>query len=86
MQNGDVATGKYKLMVSQQKASLTHPNGNLRKEIVEYGRERTGKLLSEGKYHGIDDLLAELPYFIYSHYEELQNDWDRIDLEKELTV
>jgi len=81
---GDVATGKYKYVVSREKASLTHPDGKLRAEIVVYGREQAEKMVREGRYHGLEDLLGELPYFVYSHYKELQDAWDGIDLEEML--
>lgn len=79
--NGDVATGKYKYVVSTQKASLTHPDGKLREEIVVYGREYVKQLLRQKRYTGIEDILTGLPAFVYSHYKELQESWDRVSLE-----
>lgn len=74
--NGDVATGKYKYVVSTQKASLTHPDGKLREEIVVYGREYVKQLLRKKRYNGIKDILTGLPAFVYSHYRGLQESWD----------
>lgn len=82
--NGDVATGKYKYVVSTQKASLTHPDGKLREEIVVYGREYAEQLLRQKRYSGIEDILSGLPAFVYSHYQELQESWDNISLEDAL--
>ena len=82
--NGDVATGKYKYVVSTQKASLTHPDGKLREEIVVYGRIYTEQLLRQKRYNGIKDILTGLPAFVYSHYQELQESWDNISLEDTL--
>ena len=79
--NGDVATGKYKFVVSRQKATLTHPDGKLREEIVVYGREYVEQLLLQKRYHGIRDILTGLPAFVYSHYQELQESWDKVSLE-----
>lgn len=79
--NGDVATGKYKYVVSTQKASLTHPDGKLREEIVVYGREYAEQLLRQKRYNGIEDILSGLPAFVYSHYQELQESWDNISIE-----
>lgn len=82
--NGDVATGKYKYVVSTQNASLTHPDGKLRAEIVVYGRKYAGQLLRQKRYNGIEDILTGLPAFVYSHYQELQESWDNISLEEAL--
>lgn len=79
--NGDVATGKYKYVVSTQKATLTHPDGKFRKEIVAYGRNYVEQLLKENSYQGIKYILSGLPAFIYSHYRELQESWDAISLD-----
>ena len=78
--NGDVATGKYKYVVSQQRASFTHPDGKLREEIVVYGRNYVESLLLAQRYHGIDDILTGLPAFVYSHYKELEELWENIVL------
>ena len=77
---GDVATGKYKFVVSRQKATLTHPDGKLREEVVVYGREYVEKLWQQKRYNGIRDILTGLPAFVYSHYKELQESWDRVSL------
>ena len=82
--NGDVATGKYKYVVSTQKPSLTHPDGILREEIVVYGRKYTEQLLRQKRYNGIEDILTGLPAFVYTHYSELQESWGNISLEEAL--
>ena len=80
--NGDVATGKYKFVVSRQKATLTHPDGGLREKVVVYGRKYVEQLLQQKRYQGIKDILTGLPAFVYSHYKELQESWDRVSLEE----
>lgn len=82
--NGDVATGKYKYVVSTQKPSLTHPDGQLREKIVVYGRKYIEQLLRQKRYNGIEDILTGLPAFVYTHYSELQESWDNISLEDAL--
>lgn len=82
--NGDVTTGKYKYVVSTQKSSLTHPDGQLREEIVVYGRKYIEQLLRQKRYNGIEDILTGLPAFVYTHYSELQESWDNISLEDAL--
>lgn len=81
--NGDVATGKYKFVVSGQKATLTHPDGKLREEVVIYGRKYVEQLLQQKRYQGIKDILTGLPAFVYSHYQELQESWDNLNMEDE---
>lgn len=80
--NGDVATGKYKFVVSRQKVTLTHPDGELREKVVVYGRKYVEQLLQQKRYQGIKDILTGLPAFVYSHYKELQESWDRVSLEE----
>lgn len=82
--NGDMATGKYKYVVSAQKATITHPDGKFRKEIVEYGRKYVEQLLEENRFYGIKYILNGLPTFVYSHYKELQESWDNITLDETL--
>lgn len=77
----DVATGKYKYVLRQLSASMTHPNGKLRAAIVEFGRDYAGKLKQEQKLNDIKDVLTGLPAFVYSHYKELQEAWNMVRLE-----
>lgn len=77
----DVATGKYKYVLAQLPANITHPDGKLRAAIVEFGRDYAGKLKQEQKLNDIKDVLTGLPAFVYSHYKELQEDWDMVRLE-----
>jgi len=78
---GDIATGKYKFVLKELPASMTHPDGKLRAEIVEYGRRYYEKLHQQGRYQGIKDMLTGLPAFVYSHYRELQELWEAVNLE-----
>lgn len=80
--NGDVATGKYKYVISRQMATLTHPDGKLREEVVEYGRSYVEQLMRQCRYHGIKDILTGLPAFVYSHYNELEEAWDEVSIEE----
>lgn len=77
----DVATGKYKYVLRQLSASITHPDGKLRAEIVEFGRDYAAKLKHEQKLNDIKDVLTGLPAFVYGHYKELQEAWDMVRLE-----
>lgn len=77
----DVATGKYKYVLKQLSASMTHPDGKLRAAIVEFGRDYAAKLKQEQKLNDIKDVLTGLPAFVYGHYKELQEAWDMVRLE-----
>lgn len=78
----DVATGKYKYVLRQLPASLTHPDGMLRAAIVGYGREYITKLREQQKeVNNIQEVLKGLPAFVYEHFQELQESWDDIQLE-----
>lgn len=80
----DVATGKYKYVLRQLPASMTHPDGTLRAVIVEYGREYITKLGDQQKeVNNIQEVLKGLPAFVYSHYQELQESWDNVRWEDE---
>ena len=82
--DNDVATGKYKYVLRQLPASMTHPDGTLRATIVEYGREYITKLREQqNEVSNIRDVLKGLPAFVYEHYQELQKSWDDIQLEEE---
>lgn len=74
----DVATGKYKYVLRQLPASMTHPDGKLRASIVEYGREYITHLQKQKKFNGIQEILNGLPAFVYEHYPELQESWDKV--------
>lgn len=76
----DVATGKYKYVLRQLPASLTHPDGKLRADIVEYGREYITLLRKQGEVDDIREVLKGLPAFVYAHYQELQESWSKVQL------
>ena len=80
---GDVATGKYKYVLRQLPASLTHPDGELRAAIVEYGREYITQLRKQGEIDDIQEVLKGLPAFVYGHYQELQESWNHVRWEDE---
>ena len=77
----DVATGKYKYVLRQLPASMTHPDGKLRASIVEYGREYITQLRRQGKVDDIKEVLKGLPAFVYAHYQELQESWSKVHLD-----
>ena len=77
----DMATGKYKYMLKQLSASMTHPDGELRALVVEFGRDYVSHLREENNLNDIKDVLTGLPAFVYSHYKELQEAWDMVRLE-----
>lgn len=76
----DVATGKYKYVLRQLHASMTHPDGELRALVVEFGRDYVSRLREENNFNDIKDVLTGLPAFVYSHYRELQDSWDGVKL------
>ena len=71
--NGDMATGKYKYVVSAQKATITHPDGKFRKEIVEYGRKYVEQLLEENRFYGIKYILNGLHLLFLYETAKIQN-------------
>ena len=77
----DVATGKYKYVLRQLPASLTHPDGKLRASIVEYGREYITLLRRQGEVDNVKEVLKGLPAFVYAHYQELQESWSKVQLD-----
>ncbi len=79
--DNDVATGKYKYVLRQLPASMTHPDGTLRAAIVEYGREYITQMRKQGEIDDIQEVLKGLPAFVYGHYQELQDSWNDVQLE-----
>ena len=79
----DVATGKYKYVLRQLPASMTHPDGKLRAAIVEYGREYITQLRKQNQVNDIQKVLKGLPAFVYGHYQELQDSWDNVQWDDE---
>lgn len=77
----DVATGKYLYMLRLQPVSLTHPDGKLRATIVEYGREYITQLRKLGEVDNIQKVLKGLPAFVYEHYQEMQESWNKVQLD-----
>ena len=80
----DVATGKYKYVLRQLPASMTHPDGKLRAAIVEYGREYVTQLRRQGEVDDIQEVLKGLPAFVYAHYQELQESWSKVQLDDDM--
>lgn len=76
----DVATGKYKYVLKQLHVSMTHPAGELRAFVVEFGRDYVSRLREDDKFEDIKDVLTGLPAFVYSHYRELQDSWNAVKL------
>ena len=80
----DVATGKYKYVLRQLPASVTHPDGELRAAIVEYGREYIAQLRKQGEVDNIQEVLKGLPAFVYEYYRELQESWSKVQLDDDM--
>lgn len=69
-----LATGKFKFALSMQKYSITHPDGGLRKEIVECGRHYLERMSMDGKTM-MEMVVRMMPAFVYTHYDMLERDW-----------
>ena len=70
-----LATGKFLYALSRQRYSITHPDGALRKEIVEYGRSYLAHMSDDGEKL-IQTVVKSMPAFVYTHYDMLRQDWD----------
>lgn len=77
-----LATGKFKWALSRQKYCITHPNGELRKEIVECGRHYLERLSVDGDTMMLMVVRA-MPAFVYSHRDILERDWRKMANELE---
>ena len=77
----DVATGKYKYILRQLPASISHPDGSLRAAIVEFGRDYAMKLKENGQLKEAKDILNGLPMFVYDHYTEMKESWRKVNIE-----
>ena len=77
----DVATGKYKYILRQLPASMSHPDGSLRAAIVEFGRDYAMKLKESGQLKEAKDILNGLPMFVYDHYTEMKESWIKVNME-----
>lgn len=77
-----LATGKFKYALSRQKYSITHPDGNLRKEIVECGRHYIEQQMVDGEKM-MDMVQQIMPSFVLIHKKQLKQDWYQLldDLE-----
>lgn len=69
-----LATGKFKFALSRQKYSITHPGGDLRKEIVECGWHYLESMNVNGETM-IGMVVKMMPAFVYTHYDMLEKDW-----------
>ena len=77
-----LATGKFKYALSRQKYSITHPDGSLRKEIVECGRHNLESMGVDG-HTMLDVVVRYMPFFVYTHYDILDSDYRRMVYELE---
>lgn len=77
-----LATGKFKYVLSRQKYSITHPDGSLRKEIVEYGQHYLEHMSANGETL-VELVIRILPAFVYTHYGILESDWIKMTDELE---
>ncbi len=67
----NIATGKYKYVVSQMPMALTHPDGRHREAVVEYARQCVAKYLWKDVYSS----LVGLPAFLYERQKTLNNEY-----------
>lgn len=70
-----LATGKFMYALSRQRYSITHPDGALRKKIVEHGRSYVAHMSNDG-VKLIQTVVKSMPAFAYTHFDTLQQDWD----------
>lgn len=72
-----LATGKFKYALSRQKYSITHPNGELRKEIVECGRHYLERQIVDGEK--MKDMVQQImPSFVFIHKKGLKQSWYKL--------
>lgn len=69
-----LATGKFKYALSRQDHSITHPDGELRKEIVECGRHHLERQMVDGEKM-MDMVQQIMPSFVFIHKKELKQSW-----------
>mgnify|MGYP003302363568 CR=1 FL=1 len=67
----NIATGKYKYVVSQMPMAITHPDGKHRAAVVEYARQSTSKYL----WRNVHSSLVGLPAFIYERQRTLNDEF-----------
>ena len=72
-----LATGKFKYALSCQKYSITHPDGSLRKEIVECGRYYQERMSVSGETM-METVVRYMPAFVYTHYDILESDYKKM--------
>lgn len=69
-----LATGKFKYALSVQKHCMTHPDGELRKEIVECGRHYLERKMEDGAKI-MEMVVQVMPSFVFLHKKELKQSW-----------
>jgi hypothetical protein len=84
----NLATGKYKYIVGKMSASITHPPGRIRAEIVAYAREFYHRLFfDERRDVTFEAAMEGFPAFIYRHSKELNAELQiAAEKEKELQL
>lgn len=69
-----LATGKFKYALSVQKHCITHPDGKLRKKIVECaGNYLEQQAVDGGKMMNM--VFKMMPAFVFTHQKELEDNW-----------
>lgn len=74
-----IATNKYKWVVGMKNATPTHPDGQMRKNAVDYGRENLSKVIDKDDSTLLDRILHLVPSFVYEHMLELAKSWKAIE-------
>ena len=69
-----LATGKFKYALSRQGHSITHPVGELRKEIVECGRHYLERQAVDGEKM-MNMVQQIMPSFVFIHKKEVKQSW-----------
>lgn len=75
--NHGLATGKYKYAVSNEKSCVTHPDGRIRVEVIDYGRKYFEKV-NRKVIDYVSETIKIMPAFIYGHYIQLLDDWEKV--------
>ena len=66
--------GKYKYVISSSGPTLSHPDGMLRQEVFEFGRNTVTRN-NVGNILNPEKILNILPEFIFKNYSKLNKDW-----------
>lgn len=66
-------------VVGMKNATPTHPDGQMRKNAVDYSRENLSKVIDKDDSPLLDRILRLVPSFVYEHMLELAKSWKAIE-------